>query len=119
MLIAFFCAALPATIALATVNVNTAQQSELQSTQGLDRYKAKTIIDYRNQNGPYRSLDDLAKALGEPATEKVASQVTFEGPPFVPPPHEKKSKKKRKHYVLPPPWGRESVTPARRAPASR
>ena len=32
-----------------------------------------------------------------PATEKVASQVTFEGPPFVPPPHEKKSKKKRKH----------------------
>jgi competence protein ComEA len=82
--------------AFATVNVNTAQQSELQSTQGLDRYKAKTIIDYRNQNGPYRSLDDLAKALGEPATEKVASQVTFEGPPFVPPPHEKKSKKKRK-----------------------
>jgi len=87
-------AALPA---LATVNVNTAQQSELQSTRGLDAQKAKTIIDYRNQNGPYRSLDDLSKALGEPATEKVASQVTFDGPPYVPPPHEKKAKKKRKH----------------------
>ncbi len=82
--------------ALATVNVNTAQQSELQSMKGLDRYKAKAIIDYRNQNGPYRSLDDLAKALGEPAAEKVASQVAFEGPPYVPPPHEKKAKKKRK-----------------------
>lgn len=89
-------AALAAPPALATVNVNTAQQSELQSTQGLDREKAKTIIDYRNQNGPYRSLADLTKALGAPATEKVASQVTFEGPPYVAPPHEKKAKKKRK-----------------------
>ncbi len=78
--------------ALATVNVNTAQQSELQSMPGLDKLQARTIIEYRNQNGPYRSIDDLAKALGEPAAEKVASEVTFSGPPYVAPPHSKKTK---------------------------
>ena len=36
----------------ATVNVNTAQQSELQSLQGLDRNAARSIILYRNRNGP-------------------------------------------------------------------
>ena len=78
--------------ALASVNVNTAQQSELQSMPGLDKYKARTIIEYRNQNGSYRSIDDLAKALGEPAAEKVAGEVTFSGPPYVAPPHSKKTR---------------------------
>ncbi len=72
--------------AFAIVNVNTAQQSELQFTRGLDRYQAKAIIDYRNENGPYRDLGDLAKVLGPAAAEKVASRVTFDGPPYVPPP---------------------------------
>ncbi len=85
-------AALAALPALATVNVNTAQQSELQSMRGLDKYQARTIIEYRNQNGPYRSLDDLAKALGEPATQKVAGEVAFSGPPYVAPPHARKKK---------------------------
>lgn len=82
--------------ALATVNVNTAQQSELQSTKGLDKYKAKSIIQYRIANGPYRSLDDLAKVLGEPATEQVASQVAFSGPPYIGPPTAAKKKKGKK-----------------------
>ncbi|HSN20602.1 MAG TPA: helix-hairpin-helix domain-containing protein [Usitatibacter sp.] len=86
-------AALPA---FGTVNVNTAQQSELESLKDLDAPQAKAIIVYRNQNGPYRSLDDLARALGEPAAQKVASQVAFDGPPYVPPPQPKKKAKKRK-----------------------
>ncbi len=89
-------AAIAALPALATVNVNTAQQSELQSLRGLDKYQARTIIDYRNRNGPYRSLDDLAKALGEPTTEKVAREVAFNGPPYVGPRQPVKSKKKAK-----------------------
>ena len=91
-------AALAALPALATVNVNTAQQSELQSLRGLDKYQARTIIDYRNRNGPYRSLDDLAKALGEPTTGKVAREVAFSGPPFVAPPRPAKLKKKWRRY---------------------
>jgi competence protein ComEA len=80
--------------AFATVNVNTAQQSELQSTRGLDKFKAKRIIEHRNQNGPYRSLDDLAKVVGDDTAGKVATQVAFEGDPYVPPPKPEKPKKK-------------------------
>jgi competence ComEA-like helix-hairpin-helix protein len=86
--------ALGAVSSNSTVNVNTAQQSELQSIQGLDRATARSIIQYRNRNGPYHSLDDLARALGEPTTEKIASQVAFDGPPYVGP--EKPGKRKKK-----------------------
>jgi competence protein ComEA len=82
--------------ALATVNVNTAQQSELQATRGLDKAQAKSIIEYRNGHGPYRSLDDLAQVLGRPTTDKVASEVTFDGPPYVGPPKQPKKRKGRK-----------------------
>jgi competence protein ComEA len=82
--------------ASAAVNVNTAQQSELQSTRGLDKFKAKRIIEYRNENGPYRSLDDLAKVVGHETVEKVSEQVAFTGDPYVPPPRGKTADKKSK-----------------------
>jgi competence protein ComEA len=72
--------------ALATVNVNTAQQSELQRTKGLGPAQAKAIIDYRNQNGPIADIDELAKAIGPEAAEKVKPEVAFSGDAFVPPP---------------------------------
>ena len=53
--IAALLALLPAS-AFALVNVNTAQQSELAKTRGLDRYKAKSIIEYRAANGPIESM---------------------------------------------------------------
>jgi competence protein ComEA len=81
--------------AFATVNVNTAQQSELQSTRGLDKYRAKAIIEYRNQYGPYLSVADLAKAIGPAVAGKVASQVAFDGPPYVPPPQPAKPARKK------------------------
>jgi competence protein ComEA len=89
-----FLAATAIGTAFATVNVNTAQQSELQSTHGLDKFKAKQIIEYRHQNGPYRSLDDLAKVVGGETAIKVAAQVAFDGDPYVPPPKPEKPKKK-------------------------
>jgi competence protein ComEA len=78
---------------LPTVNVNTAQQSELQSVRGLGRDGAHTIIQHRNRNGPYRSLDDLAHALGESTTGQIAPQVAFDGPPYIGP--DKPTKKKK------------------------
>ncbi len=79
----------------ATVNVNTAQQSELQATRGFDKLTAKQVIEYRNRHGFYRSLGDLEKALGSDAAEKVAPHVAFDGPPYVPPPKAAKSAKKK------------------------
>jgi competence protein ComEA len=72
--------------AFALVNVNTAQQSELQKTRGLDRYKAKSIIEYRAQNGPLHSIEDLEKVPGLSADviEKAKPEIAFDGPPFKP-----------------------------------
>lgn len=69
--------------ALATVNVNTAQQSELRFTGVLDPQTAKALIVYRNAHGPYRSIDELANAIGAQAASEVAPQVAFNGPSYV------------------------------------
>lgn len=48
--------------AFAGVNVNAANQSELESLPGIGPSKAAAIIDYRNTNGPFAScaqLDDV------------------------------------------------------------
>ena len=73
--------------ALATVNVNTAQQSELQRVKGLDKQKAKAIIEFRAQNGAFDSLDDLEKipGLSREVVARVAPEIAFTGDPFVPP----------------------------------
>jgi competence protein ComEA len=73
--------------ALAAVNVNTAQQSDLQRTTGLDKYKAKAIIEWRAQNGPIDTFEELSKVPGlDPGTiEQLKSEVAFSGDPFVPP----------------------------------
>jgi competence protein ComEA len=50
--------------AFAAVNINTASQSELESLQGIGPAKAKAIIEYREENGAFASIDDLAKVDG-------------------------------------------------------
>ncbi len=94
--VALVAAALPLA-ALAIVNVNTAQQSDLQLTQGLDKYKAKAIIEYRARNGPIQTFEDLAKVPGlTPDTiEKVKPEIAFSGDAFVPPPKPAKPRAKK------------------------
>lgn len=72
--------------AFATVNVNTAQQSELERTKGLDKHKAKAIIEYRAQNGPFDSLDALAKIPGmsPEVVSRLGPEITFTGDPYTP-----------------------------------
>ena len=82
-----FLALLPfAGSAFATVNVNTAQQSELSKTRGLDRVKAKSIIEYRAANGPITSIEELEKVPGITAdvAQRAAPEIAFDGPPFKP-----------------------------------
>jgi len=80
-------AALPLS-ALATVNVNTAQQSDLQRTAGLDKYKAKAIIEYRAQNGSIDNFAELSQVPGftQDVIEKAKPEIAFSGDAFVPPP---------------------------------
>ncbi len=47
--------------AFAAVNVNTANEKELQMLTGIGPAKAKAIIDYRTKNGEFKTVDDLIK----------------------------------------------------------
>lgn len=46
------------------VNINTANASELDTLPGVGPTTSTAIIDYRNQHGPFRSVDDLNKVRG-------------------------------------------------------
>jgi competence protein ComEA len=46
------------------ININAAGSTELQEIPGIGEKKAQAIIDYRNQNGPFRSINDLTKVKG-------------------------------------------------------
>jgi len=50
--------------ALAAVDLNKAGQAELESVKGIGPKKAKSILEYREKNGPFKSVDDLAKVKG-------------------------------------------------------
>lgn len=51
------------------VNVNTASESDLEALPGIGPVLAQEIIDYRTQNGPFASVDQLDDVSGiGPAT---------------------------------------------------
>jgi competence protein ComEA len=62
----------------AVVDINTATQSELEAVRGLGPSKAKAIIEYREKNGPFKSVDDLdnVKGFGKATVDKLKSELT-------------------------------------------
>lgn len=46
------------------VNINTANIGQLIEIKGIGLKTAERIIDYRQNNGPFESLDDLKKIKG-------------------------------------------------------
>src|SRR5699024_12491973 len=48
---------------VAKVNINTATESELTTIPGIGKDKAKSIIEYREQNGNYKSIDELKEIM--------------------------------------------------------
>lgn len=46
------------------LNVNTAQQIDLESAGGLLRREAAAVIQYREKHGRFKTLDDLKKVPG-------------------------------------------------------
>jgi competence protein ComEA len=60
------------------INVNSASATELETLPGIGEVLAATIIEYREQNGPFASVDDLIDVSGiGPATlEEIRDQVT-------------------------------------------
>lgn len=48
----------------ALVNINAASESELEELPGVGPVTAAAIIDYRTQNGPFATVDDLIDVTG-------------------------------------------------------
>ena len=57
------------TAAAARVNINTAGVSELDSLPGIGPVLAQRIVDWRTENGPFQTAEDLLQVEGiGPAT---------------------------------------------------
>lgn len=65
----------------AQVNINTADAETLSSElTGIGQSKAEAIVAYRDQHGPYKSIEDLAnvKGIGTATIDKNRSRLTLE-----------------------------------------
>ena len=63
----------------AMVNINTADLKQLIKLPGVGKKKAQAIIDYREANGDFTSLEDLAKVkgVGKKMLAKLDGKVAF------------------------------------------
>ncbi|MEW5966196.1 MAG: helix-hairpin-helix domain-containing protein [Pseudomonadota bacterium] len=70
--------ALMALPVFAAVNINTATQSELEAVKGLGPAKAKAIIAHREQNGAFKSIDELdnVKGFGKATVDKLRDELS-------------------------------------------
>jgi competence ComEA-like helix-hairpin-helix protein len=56
---------------LVKISVNTASVQDLERVPGIDRSVAQNIVDYREANGPFRSVDDLTRIQGIDNKQKL------------------------------------------------
>lgn len=59
------------------ININTASVSELITLDGIGETRAKAIIEYREANGGFKSVDELTKVsgIGEKTLEKNRTKI--------------------------------------------
>ena len=62
------------------VNLNKANLSDLQSISGIGQKRAQDILDYREANGKFNSVDDLKNisGVGAKTLEKLKEYVTVD-----------------------------------------
>lgn len=60
------------------VNINTATESELGNVKGIGAGKAAAIVQYRQENGSFASIEDIMKVSGikEGTYEKIKDKIT-------------------------------------------
>ncbi len=62
------------------INVNDADETELQRLPGVGPATASAIVDYRTENGPFTTVDDLlkVKGIGYAKLEKMRPYITVQ-----------------------------------------
>jgi len=60
-----------------TIDINTAEINELQEISGVGPAKAQAIVDYREENGAFESIDELNEisGFGEKTVEKLRDSI--------------------------------------------
>ena len=69
---------IPGAQALPVVDLNTATIAELEGLPGVGPATAQAIIDWREQHGPFRSVDQLleVRGIGEAKLAALRDRVT-------------------------------------------
>ena len=62
------------------VNINTAGAGELDTLDGVGPATATAIIQYREQNGPFQSIDEIknVKGIGDSKFDSIKDSITVE-----------------------------------------
>ncbi|MEQ9091769.1 MAG: helix-hairpin-helix domain-containing protein [Balneola sp.] len=61
------------------ININTADINELQKLKGIGLTYAQRIVDYRQENGEFKNIEELLniKGIGEKRLEDIKSFITL------------------------------------------
>lgn len=71
---------LSSTVFAGVININTADAYTLaRELNGVGQSRATAIIEYRDKNGPFKSIDDLTavKGIGNRTLEKNRSKLSI------------------------------------------
>lgn len=66
---------------MAATNLNTATQQQLEALSGVGPAKAKAIIEYRQKNGEFKSVQDLNKVpgFGDKTVARLSPELSLTG----------------------------------------
>jgi competence protein ComEA len=59
------------------VNINTASMDEMRQNLHISAITAQSIVNYRQQNGPFTSIDQLQLVVSKTIYDKIKGLITI------------------------------------------